>query len=458
MIVTHCFPNILDQGIELAQYCYANYCIPRPNGYIAPSRNALDRQTSRQRASVTVSDVDQKVIETAKMHQLQIPVRFDAPSDSDHCVSMSLRFLQHYKDTKNVEAAAQKMACGADKTCAQGTMLYHSLYTSNVPGGDEQLLYKLKSVVARLFGMMFKQEVFLHIPVENIYAYFTNDLAPGEYIIVLPNHVMALVKDEQNRVYHYDPDQGTFQLINNSKWFLRLLVDYKVHLSERLTLFRVQEAQTTQNQTIDQPLEKLTKIEAEQSTLTFENMDESWGVAEFKWRGKTYRFVRDNVTGEIYNGDPTWLIRFKCLMLCPGTVIAATARTVGHVAVGIFHLLSIPFCAYQGKKRVLVALKKSQDAFLNALRAPLYGVLGIGAALYGILRPYEGRKLYGYLERCLNRQNDRVDRHSAYYMALCFIPLNFNAPDKHNKEMTIEQLKRTIQWSIYFRKVSKGKL
>ncbi len=441
---------LIDRGIELAQSLCKTYFEVKPKGFIAASRNALDSAASRSTDRVAIDSLDQTIAEVARQNQLKIPPHFDGPVE-DHCVSLSLKFIQQYRQTGNIAAAAQAVAKGADKTCAQGTLLYHSLYQANKTLSGDQLLYALKTVVARFLGLAFKKEVVVHLPVEDMFAYLNAVLPRGEWLIAMPNHVVAVVKDGQNRLYLYDSEQGTVDLAQNSSWFLQYMVRNKVHLKEKITLYHVQEASLAEQP----PMERATvdtEATRKKPEITIEPSSGRWSKVNFRWRGITHRFVRDTVTREFYNGDSPNLIRFKCALLCPGTLLAATARTIVHMALGIFHLLRIPYAALKGRASALASLHKAQRAFVNAIRSPIYGIMGIGAALYGLFKPYDGRCLYGYLERCLNRQNDAVDRKSAFYLALCFVPLNFNTSDRRNEEEAIEHLQKTINWNRYFRK------
>src|SRR5262249_2727210 len=159
------------------------------------------------------------------------------------------------------------------------------------------------------------------------------------------------------------------------------------------------------------------------------NAEKRWGTVVFNWRGTNHRFVKDNENHHIYNDDEEYVVRFKCLLLSAGTMVGAACRMIYHVAHLAIHTGSLPYHALQGNKQLVKTLAKVKLVASEILRAAAFGLLATAAALYGVILPYTGRRLYNYFERCLNRQTEHVDRKEKFYLAECFIPLNFNVAE-----------------------------
>lgn len=404
---------------------------PSSKELIAPSKNSLDDDAKRNRRSIALSTTDQKVEQILAEYQLKMPKTFVDASSSDHCVSMSLKFIQHYQQSGDVAVAAKKMAPGADKSCAEATILYHSLFEDQARD-----ITTLKRATARFMGLSCSKEVILKMPVEALSAHL-GQLEKGEYLLVLPGHVVTLLKNSKG-MFLFDPDRGSYPV--DEAALSKVLLANQVHLSEQLTLLSVSKEPV--------PFEREEKVSPEfleKPVLKIEKGQGKWEKVTFSWRDKTHQFIKDCHSHAIYNSDSKWIIRFKCALLIPGTIVAAVARTIYHIAMSLFHVSALPFYGTQN-------IGKAGIAFINAFRAPFYGILGVGAALYGIIKPYEGRSLYGYLERSLNHQNQKVNRKSAFYMAQCFTPLNFNAADRRNEEMTVSQLKKYVLWKKHILK------
>lgn len=401
----------------------------------------LQLNVFQNRAKVDIS-LSKRLNAVALERNLQIP-SLDQPLPlRNHCVSMSLNFIHHYHKTKNIAEAARILSSGADQKCAEGTLLYRALLKHNMPFRGsrkaEEFLFDIRSVVAKAFDLAFNEEWQIkEVPAKEMLDLLNDKLEKGDYVICFPNHLAALIKDEAGNLFLYDPNVGTTNLLENPHVFLDLLVKYNIHLTETLSLFRVRNHIAKESL----PCEQIFVTKTEPATLAFEEKPGRWGVAVFQWRGKTHRFIRDQCTHMIYNGDSKKLIRLKCFLLSGRTmIIDTTIRTIYHVAMAVFGTLALPFQLARGR---VGAAAKVGRSYCDIIRAPFYGVLATGAALYGILKPYEGRRLYGYFERCLNRQNHRVSRREKYYLAPCFVPLNFN------RKEVISCLKRAVLWRQY---------
>lgn len=162
-----------------------------------------------------------------------------------------------------------------------------------------------------------------------------------------------------------------------------------------------------------------------ESTCSFEETTNRWGKAHFSWNDARFTYVRDTITHDIYNDDTAGIIRFKCACLIPATAAYAIARSVSIFVEALFNGFQL-------------------DGFQQALRGMYYGALALASACYGVVNPYEGRRLYTYCERTYHGDEVHVDRRTHFYLAPCFVPLNYNLFDKADKEMSVQALKNFV--------------
>lgn len=420
---------------------------------IAPSRNLLSKPAFAVRRQVCSDAKLQSIVKEQNLLFSETSHHF-VPL-KNHCVSMSLHFLRKYRDVKNIQTAANYMREGATEECAKTTAIYSRLFDSNVDYVDasvsnDEFLYQLRQVLAKSIDLVFSEEIRLHYPLERIFPFLEQTLPCGEYIIPLPFHVVAMVKDDKGELYLFDPNQGTIRLNNETgkKWFLDLLRKYRVHLTETLPLLKVSEYHTGQNSSLKK---SEINFEGEKPRLEFENGKDRWGTAIFHWRGQTYRLPWDSKKGHIYNCDPLKLVRIKCLLLVPRAVTDTTIRIVYHVAMSIFRTLALPFALVQGKEKTQLQMQKIAVSVSDIFRGMFYGILGGCAAFYGIFKPFDGRRLYGYFERSLNRQNQHINFREKYYVAPCFTPCNFTV--ETDELETKEALKKLILRDQYLKSI-----
>lgn len=426
---------------------------------IAPSRNLLQPEVYHARESIDISSIDIPTI--AKQNGLQELTHYKIVPMTNHCVSMSLNFIKNYVISTNIVQAADAMKDGADEDCARCSMAYEALQQANMYSekGEEVLLDQLRNSAANIFGLSLEKEFILNMPLPEMLHYLKNKLVTGEYLIRLPGHpghVVTLIKNEKG-LFLYDANQGTVDLTKAGElWFFRFLEKYKINFTECLNVIKVQ------NRTLDTQIKPYEKNEIvsehelppQLKYSSLESLSDRWQIAEFFFRDKTYCFVKDMNTGLIYNDNSQKMVRNKFCLLTPRNMVDTTARTVYHVARTAINLLKLPFSLVHGRKKAFESISKIKRSACDIIRAPVFGIMGTCVAFYGIFKPYEGRRLYGFLERSLNRQNERVDWFSKYYVAPCFVPLNFNVEveDLNNEKKTMEILKKYVIKSQSFNK------
>jgi hypothetical protein len=148
----------------------------------------------------------------------------------------------------------------------------------------------------------------------------------------------------------------------------------------------------------------------------------NWGHVSIIHKGEKEKFSFNIETNEIFNTDPVNVIRFKCAALTIATPLISVARVVYYLAKSIFVALQNFYYYLDGKNPV----DQDTPSFFNTL-LEIPRVLQLGAeltitAIQGILDPLEKRRMYGILERALNRHTDAPHR-DGFYLAICCQPL-----------------------------------
>lgn len=406
---------------------------------IAPSKNCLQEDVYKQIKKLDLCSIP--VEEAAKQNGLEVPAHYPTISKENHCVAMSLDFIKQFQENENIQVTAKAMEHGANEDCARCSTVYHALLNTNdnAKVDGDVLLGKLRNAAANLLGLRSEKEMILDMPLREMVDHLKNKTENGEYLIKLPRHIVAVIKNSDG-LFLYDPNQGTINLTNCEPSFISFLEKYKIHRTETLAIVKI-ERQQTKSYHEGCVKEKISSTWDAPPLLSKKPLNDRWEIAALTFRGKTFNFVKDKHSGYIYNDNTTKLLRFKFCLLTPRNLIDAAARTTYHVAMTIFNVLKIPFALVKGREQFYNCVKRIKTSAADIFRAPLFGVLGTFAAFYGIFKPYEGRALYGYLERSLNRQNYEVDRFSKYYVAPCFVPLNYNLHDKQDEGATISVLK-----------------
>lgn len=134
------------------------------------------------------------------------------------------------------------------------------------------------------------------------------------------------------------------------------------------------------------------------------------------WLGTLSPVIRDKTTGTVYSNRPIRFVRLKCLQLAAATPIlhlmmmmvqisreSLDTLTLAHFRTSyrLRHKKSIKqwIGLQQNEHWALTATKQTaQDIVLLLLSLPLFIGLEL-SALYGVLNPRDGRKLYGSFER-----------------------------------------------------------
>lgn len=435
---------------ECIQWQSRHYFSPKnpmdvlPEALIAPSRNLLQSSVFKDREAIDLSTIDFPTI--SMQNGLQPPVQYKSASATNHCVSMSLDFIKKARAYESLELAAETMKDGADADCALCSMAYDALLEANMYSSDteEVLLDKLRSAAANVCGLSLGKEITLNMSPKEILSYLKNKMEPGEYIIRLPGHVASLIKNDKG-LFLFDANQGTIDLAKaGDVWVMDFFAEYRINISERLTLIKVQGNQLDELESnCKEEIMSEHDLPPELKYRPLEQVSDRWEIAEFTHQDKTYHFVKDKLTGLIYNDNSQKAIRIKFALLIPRNIVENTLRTVYHTAMTAINLLKLSFSIVRGREKRLDCIERIKQSSRDILRVPILGIVGAFIAIYGVIKPYEGRRLYGRLERSLNRQNDHVNFFKKYYIAPCFIPVNFNS-NGTDEDQIKEALKKYV--------------
>ncbi len=135
---------------------------------------------------------------------------------------------------------------------------------------------------------------------------------------------------------------------------------------------------------------------------------------------ENYIYLIDKTTGRQYWNEPKSLVSFKGFLLTLGTPIVhpiasvfSIISKVFHIAISIFKVIFI----YPFKKNFINNLKQSlifiaKDIF-KIIETPVILAFLELSALYTIVNPYDGRKLYASFERL---------HYGSHVLAPCFQP------------------------------------
>lgn len=153
------------------------------------------------------------------------------------------------------------------------------------------------------------------------------------------------------------------------------------------------------------------------------NVYSDWGHILITYKNQESKFSYHLKTGEIFNTDPVYLIRFKCLGLTVSTPVTSIARA-------IYYLVKSAFIALQNLYYYLEdrnPKEQKDSSFFKTIyespRALTYGISLTKTAFLGIFNPLEKRREYGVLERELNHHTDGKPHRDKYYIAICAQPL-----------------------------------
>jgi hypothetical protein len=136
-----------------------------------------------------------------------------------------------------------------------------------------------------------------------------------------------------------------------------------------------------------------------------------------KYHDGSPEHVVDLTTGRRYWNESKGTIRFKCFLLTLGVPLIHPITAAVNVAyrvvklVSFYHFWGIKDA--QGRFNLKESLSKAGKDALRIIATPL-SIVGLElAAIYGLFRPYDGRKLFASIERAT---------YGSFILAPCFQP------------------------------------
>jgi len=416
-----------------------NIIAPAPNCLIADSVKIDDVLTA-------FDDKIQQIIHDSSQPLFPPNNNQSFPSLSHHCVAMSLHFIKRFRQNNHLEAAALTMLSGGDLECSQTSLIYNGFYHANIdkyPDLSEiSFRHRIKNATAKTLDLELEL-IQINYPFEHLLSFLTENLPQGEYVLSLPTHDCALIKDEKGAISLFNPGIGTILLSGKQEeeYFLSLLKSNNIHLSEDLLLFKIYDCDLTNPKNFNAINVEYDEKEAN-LIIKKNDKSDSWNTAVFEWRDNRYYFPIHQETGLIYNDDSKSLIRKKCLLLVPRTIIDTTARTICHIVITIFSFFKLISVVVLRQDSIVIKKEfhKLEESFCDVFRSPIYGIFLTLTAAYGIFNPLSGRHFYSSLERKLNRQEGSVSFSTKYYSAPCFNPWNLKGVDHIRSIQQIKEL------------------
>jgi len=117
-----------------------------------------------------------------------------------------------------------------------------------------------------------------------------------------------------------------------------------------------------------------------------------------QWPKGGAKFLVDTSTGRKYLKEDTSLIRKKCAALVLGTLVIQSVTAILNIATRVFAIVKL-LCFWQGELTFKARLLETRDHFLKIIATPFALIGMLFASMYGVIRPYDGRKLYASMER-----------------------------------------------------------
>ena len=125
----------------------------------------------------------------------------------------------------------------------------------------------------------------------------------------------------------------------------------------------------------------------------------------------------DKTTGRKYLNESKKTVKFKCFLLTLGTPIVHVIASVVTIAFRALRLATLShFWAHRSGEKSYSIKNRLKDAGVNLLKIATQPITLVGlqlAAIYGLFRPFDGRKLYASIERA---------QYGSFVLAPCFQP------------------------------------
>jgi hypothetical protein len=128
-------------------------------------------------------------------------------------------------------------------------------------------------------------------------------------------------------------------------------------------------------------------------------------------------FIIDETTNRRYLNESPWTIRMKCCLLTFGTPFVHPIASIANLFYRIIKIATFShFWTEKKGEKAYEFQARFADAYKDLLRiaAVPFNTAGLElAAIYGIIRPLDGRKIYASIERA---------SYGSFILAPCFQP------------------------------------
>lgn len=135
------------------------------------------------------------------------------------------------------------------------------------------------------------------------------------------------------------------------------------------------------------------------------------------WRTKEPQFIIDLSTNRRYLNEDSNIVRFKSFLLTIGTPFVHSIATIVNIACKTLKIATLSHFWIEKDEGLSYSLKnRIIDMGIDISRIATAPIALIGlelAAIYGVLKPYDGRKLYATIERA---------EYGNFILAPCFQP------------------------------------
>ncbi|MEI6242419.1 MAG: hypothetical protein WCP39_03325 [Chlamydiota bacterium] len=151
-----------------------------------------------------------------------------------------------------------------------------------------------------------------------------------------------------------------------------------------------------------------------------------------RWQKINYNQIRDLSTQDLYLNQDTKNLRIKCSILFFATCIFQPIGLSLNCINRISKITTLSHFWHRSKKpsyNLKGRIHEMKNDVLRVVTAPVILGAFLTASLYGLFRPYDGRKIYATLERASYGQSykkfpsNKPDKFMNFFLAPCFQPM-----------------------------------
>lgn len=357
-------------------------------------------------------------------------------SNPGHCVALSLRWIEWVQE--HPDQITPPFIQAGDRRVAEISTRYVTNFFQHLRRNETSRVndLALQQQLVEGYGKHITETVHLQGSALSI-AEKMQQLPDGHYFINLPGHMAVLYRNQDQTLY-YDPMHGVMNF-DAKRIALVFALHYNLHIEQYLTLQKVSAS--------DEEHRHTGEVSRDLGSLKEGEVQGKWQTLEYTFQGKVYHFQQHIETGQIFTFDTRKTVRIKGLLLALTTPFVLVIKIIDHFCTFFFAAAMALKSLITGKK--LEAKRYGKFALENGIdifRSIPYRILCLFAAIYTMIRPFEGRGWFGKLERNLNRSHHRENLlRNAYFHARCFTPINFG-----KEHLPTSSILRTFRKHVVF--------